>query len=138
MGAKTPARGEWQDAISPNGPDPSSYELGRGLPGKGLRAGLGKFEADEPGAGDAVAIHFGCGEFPAAGGLESEVGEIFARPGGLEIGLGDVPGGPEVDADCHANFAVNGVASFVGHLGQNLVKDFTTRGRGGRGFWRVG
>ena len=44
-------------------------------------AGLGKFEVDEPVAWGAVAIHFRCGEFPAAGGLEREIGEIeIVRP----------------------------------------------------------
>ncbi len=44
--------------------------LRRGLAGKGLGAGLGEFEADEPVAGGAVAVHFGGGEFPAAGSLQ--------------------------------------------------------------------
>ena len=99
---------------------------------------MGEFEADEPFAGDAVAIYFRCGEFPAACGLESEIGEIFARAGRIEFGLGDISSGLDVGADRHANFAVNGGASFVGHVGQNLVKDFTTRGRGGGRFWGVG
>lgn len=112
--------------------------LGRGLAGKDLRAGLGKFEADEPVAGDAVAIHFRCREFPATGGLESQIGEILARPGGIEFGLGDISRRLDVDADRHADFAVNGAASFVGDVGQDLFQDFTVRGRGGGGFGRVG
>ena len=112
--------------------------LGRGLPGKGLGAGLGKFEADEPVAGDAVAVHFRRSEFPPAGGLESEIGEIFARAGRIQFGLGDISSGLDVDADRHANFAVNGAASFFGDVGQHLFQDLPARGRGGGGFWRVG
>ena len=103
-----------------------------------MRAGLGKFEADEPVARGAVAIHFRCGEFPAAGSLESEIGEILARAGGIQVGLGDISARLDVDADADAHFAMNGAASFVGDIGQDLFQDFTVRGRGGGGFGRVG
>ena len=112
--------------------------LGRGLAGEGLGAGLGEFEADEPIAGDAVTVHFGGGEFPAAGRLQSEIGEIFARAGGIEFGLGDVSAGLDVGADRDAHFALNSAASSIGDVGQNLVEDFPVRGRDGGGFGRVG
>ena len=94
-------------------------------------------EADEPFTGDAVAVDFGGGEFPAAGGLQGEISEIFAGAGPVEFGCGNVAGGVYVDADADANSAVNGGASFIGHGGQNLVEDFTAGGgRFGRR-WRV-
>jgi len=55
--------------------------LGRSLSGEGLSAGLGELEAMSHFAGDAVAVYFGCGEFPAACGLESEIGEYLLGPG---------------------------------------------------------
>ena len=86
-----------------------------------MGAGLGKFEADEPVAGDAAAVHFRCGKFPAAGGLESEIGEILARAGRIEFGLGNISRGLNVDADADAHFALNGTASSVGDVGQYLL-----------------
>ena len=86
--------------------------LRRGLAGEGLGGGGGEFKADEPIAGEAVAVEFGRGEFPAAGGLEGEIGEILAGAGGIEFGLGDVASGFDVDADSNANFALNGGAGF--------------------------
>ena len=91
--------------------------LGRGLARKGPRAGLGEFEADEPFAGDAVAVYFRCGEFPAACGLESQICEILARARRIKVGLGDISSGLNVDADRHANFAVNGATSFFRGVG---------------------
>ena len=93
--------------------------------------------ASELRVADAAAIHFRCGEFPAAGGLDSEIGEIFARAGRIEFGLGDISSGLDVDADGDAHFAMNGAASFVGDVGQDLFQDFSVRGRGGGGFGRV-
>ena len=87
------------------------------MAGKGLGAGLGKFEADEPFAGDAVAVYFRCGEFPAACRLQSKIGEILARAGRIEFGLGDISSGLDVHADRHANFAVNGATSFFRGVG---------------------
>src|ERR1700674_1330219 len=91
--------------------------LRRGLAGEGLSAGLGEFEADEPFAGDAVAIHFRCREFPAACGSESEIGEILARARRIEFGLGDISSWLDVDADRHANFALDGATSFFRGVG---------------------
>ena len=102
-----------------------------------MGAGLGEFEADEPVAGGAVAVQFGGGEFPAAGSFQSEIGEIPARAGGIEFGLGDVSSGLDVDADGNANFALDGAASFFRDVGQDLVQDFSVRGRGGGGFGRI-
>jgi len=47
----------------------------------GVNAGGSEFEADEPGAWDAVAGGFGAGELPLAGGLFGEAGKITARAG---------------------------------------------------------
>ena len=105
--------------------------------GDGFGAGGGEVEADEPFAGDAVAVDFGGGEFPAAGGLQGQIGEIFAGAGPVEFGCGNVAGWVYVDADPDANSAVNGGASFIGDGGQNLVENFTAGGgRFGRR-WRV-
>ena len=95
-------------------------------------------EADEPVAGDAVAVHFGRGKFPPTSGFQGEIGEILARAGGIEFCLGDVSCPLDVGADGDAHFTTDGAASFVGHLGQNLVQDLTTRGKGGGRFWGVG
>ena len=103
-----------------------------------MGAGLGEFEANEPVAGDAAAVHLGSGECPSAGGLQSEIGEILARAGGIEVGLGDISRGLDVNVDCHANFAVDGGASLFRDVGQDLVQDFAAGGRGGRGLGRVG
>ena len=137
MGAKAPSCCQMAGRDLPERTRSIVERLGRGLAGKGLRAGLREFEADEPVAGDAAAIHFRCGEFPAAGGLDSEIGEIFARAGRIEFGLGDISSGLDVDADGDAHFAMNGAASFVGDVGQDLFQDFSVRGRGGGGFGRV-
>ena len=45
------------------------HSLGLGLLRGGVNAGGCEFEADEPGAGNAVARDFGAGELPLAGGL---------------------------------------------------------------------
>ena len=81
-----------------------------------MGAGLGKFEADEPFARDAMAIRFRCGECPPACGLQREIGEILARAGRIEFGLGNTSSGLDMDADSDANFALNRVASFFGNV----------------------
>ena len=86
-------------------------------------------EADEPFAGSAVAADFGGGELPPAGGLQGEVGEILAWAGRIERGIGNVAGGIDVNADGDANDSVDGAEGFLGGVGQNLVEDFTARGR---------
>ena len=103
-----------------------------------MGGGRGEFEADEPVAGGAVAVHFGSGEFPTAGGLQSEIGEILARAGGFEFGLGDISRGLDVNVDSHANFAMDGATSLFGDVGQDLVEDFAASGRGIGGLGRVG
>ena len=85
-------------------------------------------EANEPFTGDTVAVDFGGGEFPAAGGLQGEIREIFAGAGPVEFGCGNVAGRVYVDVDADADGAVNGGASFIGDGGQNLVEDFTASG----------
>ena len=137
MGAKAPACCQMAGRDLTERTRSIVERLGRGLAGKGLCAGLGKFEVDEPVARGAVAIHFRCGEFPAAGGLESEIGEILAWAGGIQVGLGDISAGLDVDADADAHFAMNGAASFVGDIGQDLFQDFSVRGRSGGGFGRI-
>lgn len=74
-------------------------------------------EADEPFAGDAVAVDFGRGEFPAAGGLQGEISEIFAGAGPVEFGFSNIAGRVYVNADRDADGAVNGGASFIGDGG---------------------
>ena len=106
--------------------------------GEGLGGRLGEFEADEPVAGGAVALEFGGGEFPAAGGLEGEVGEISAGAGGIEFGGGDGSSGFDVDVDGDADFSLDGGAGFFRDVGQDLIEDFSTAGRGTRRRWRVG
>ena len=66
---------------------------------------------------------------PAAGGFEGEIGKILTRAGRIERGVGDVAGGIDVNADGDANDSVDGVQGFLGGVGQNLVEDFTARGR---------
>jgi hypothetical protein len=109
-------------------PSVGSPILRRGLPGEGLCAGLGEFEADEPVAGGAVAVEFGGGEFPTAGGLDGEVSEIFAGARSIELGGGDVARGLDVNADGDADFALDSGAGFVGDVGQNLIEDFPMSG----------
>ena len=116
----------------------NAKSLRRGLLGKGLGAGLGELEADEPVAGHAAAIGFGRGKGPAAGGLQSEVGEILARAGGIEFGKGDVAAGLDVDVHSDAHFALNRAARFFGDVGQDLVEDFAVSGSDGGGFRGVG
>src|SRR2546427_12871893 len=87
MGAKAPACCQMAGRDLTERTRSIVERLGRGLPGKDLRAGLREFEADEPVAGDAAAVHFRGGEFPAAGGLEGGVGRRFWRGGGNEIGV---------------------------------------------------
>jgi hypothetical protein len=66
---------------------------------------------------------------PAAGGLESQVGEILTGAGGIEQSFRNIARGVDVNADADAHDALNGGASLLGDLGQNLFEDFTALGR---------
>src|SRR4029077_13038139 len=85
-----------------------------------------------------MAIGFGSGEGPAAGGLGSEIGEILARARGIEFGLRDVAAGLDVDTDGNADFTLNRPARFFGDVRQYLVEDFAVSGSDGGGFRGVG
>ena len=72
-----------------------------------MGAGLGKLEADEPVARDAVAIHLRCGECPPACGLQREIGKILARTRRIELGLRNISSGLDMDSDSDAYFTLN-------------------------------
>ncbi len=103
--------------------------LRRHLLWNGLGAGWRELEADEPITGDAVTAHFGRSELPAAGGFESKVGKILTGATRIERGFSNIACGVDVHADADAHDALNGGASLLGDLGQNLFEDFTARGR---------
>lgn len=63
-----------------------SQRLGCGLFRYCSYARLREFETDEPGARNAAAAGFGRSEFPAAGGLQRQIGEILAGAGRVQIG----------------------------------------------------
>lgn len=99
--------------------------LRRDLVGEGFDAGRRELEADLPFAGDASAICFGGIEFPAADSLQSEVGEILAGAGIVEVSLGYVPGRIHMGDHAHAHFARNRGQGFFRNVGKNLIQYFT-------------
>lgn len=76
-----------------------------------------------------MAPHFRRGELPAARGLLCEIGEVFAGAWRIERCAGDVPRGIDLNAHTDADHTLNGGAGLLGDIGQNLVEDFTARGR---------
>src|SRR6266571_3185593 len=100
---------------------------------KSLGIGWGEFEADQPFTGNAVSVDLRCSELPAAGGVQCEVGEIRARAGRIRFRLRNAARGIDVNADGDTHGSVNGVPRFLGNVRQNLVEDFTARGRRGGG-----
>ena len=74
-----------------------------------------------------MAIGFRGLKFPAARGLQSEIGEKLAGAGRIEIRRGYVSGRIDVNPHHYADFSVNGVAGLLRNVGKNLIEDFTAR-----------
>ena len=98
--------------------------LGRRLCRGGFGVGLYENELDKPLAGNATPIHLRWSENPLASRLHSEVREVFAGAWSSALGIRDIPGGVDVDADARTNAALNCCAGFVGNVRHDLVKDF--------------
>ena len=81
-------------------------------------------EANEPFAWDAVSAYFGRSELPAASRLQSEVGEILARPRRIEPGLSYIACGVHLNAHADSDDSMNGSEGVLGSVGQNLLEDF--------------
>jgi len=80
---------------------------------KNLRFRLREFEAQQPLAGNAVATGFGGLKFPAACGLQGQIGKKLAGSGRIELGGRYVSSGVDVHADGDADFSMNGVTRFL-------------------------
>ena len=108
----------------------------------GVDTGGSEFEANKPGAGDAVALGFGAGELPLAGGFFSKAGKIFAWAGRVKRSVDHIPRRIHLNFHNHVETAVNRVEGLLRGLRQDFVEDFATPGnfgrglcaRGGRGF----
>ena len=67
-------------------------QLRRSLFGTHGDSALLEIKMQDPGAGDGLTANFGRLEGPLARGLERFVGEVFAGPGGIEIGVRHIAG----------------------------------------------
>ena len=86
-------------------------------------------EMDEPFAGNAVTAGFGRSKLPTAGRLQSEISEILAGAGRIERCLSDVARGIYLNAHPDADHSMNRSERFVRSVGQDLLEDFSPRGR---------
>ena len=69
-----------------------------------------------------MATLFGAAEFPLLRGFFGETRKIFAGPGGVEFGLGDIPGGIHADFHNHADRALDRGQGSRRNLRENLIE----------------
>lgn len=86
---------------------------------------LREHKAESPITRHALAIPLRRSKRPLSGALKSQIGEILARSGGIQLSIRYSPRWIHVHFDADAHPSANRIARFLRNVRQDLIQDLT-------------